>query len=172
MPIVATDILLRLAGGSSNTVPDSSLGGVMSTSTVIVDNTLHNLFDVVSGTESTAGDTEYRSFYVLNNHGTLAYQNAKIWINSETTHTNENVQISLAGEGANTTMETIANENTAPVSGGLSFQEAATEGAALSLGTLNAGQRYGIWVKRITTAGCLAKDNYTVVINVKGDTSE
>lgn len=170
MAITDTDILLRLSGGASNTDPNLSLGGIMSTTTSIVDNTLHNLFDKTLGSESTAGDTEYRGFYVLNNHGTLTLESAKIWIDSETTHTNANVKIALCDEGVNATMETIATENDAPT--GPTFDEHSTEGTALSLGNIAAGQRYGIWLQRIITAGCLAKNNYTVVLKVKGDTAE
>ena len=68
MAIAASDILIRLSGGSGNSDPNAALGGVMSTSTAVTDNTTHNLFDVVSGTESAAGDIEYRGVYVLNNH--------------------------------------------------------------------------------------------------------
>lgn len=171
MPIADTDILLRLSGGSGNSDPNASLGGVMSTSTVITDNTLHNLFDKVTGAESTAGDTEYRAFYVLNNHGSLTLQAPKIWIDSETTHTGEDVEIALAGEGVNATMETVANENTAPA--GESFSDASGEGSALSFpADLAAGQRMGIWVKRVTGSSTAAKNNYTIVIKVKGDTAE
>ena len=65
MAIAASDILIRLSGGSGNSDPNAALGGVMSTSTAVTDNTTHNLFDVVSGTESAAGDIEYRGVYVL-----------------------------------------------------------------------------------------------------------
>lgn len=170
MAIADTDILLRLSGGASNSDPNASLGGVMSTTTVITDNTLHNLFDKVLGSESSLGDTEYRGFYVLNNHGSLTLESAKIWIDSETSHAGANIQIALADEGLNATMETIATENDAP--SGPSFQEAATEGAALTLGNIPFGQRYGIWVKRVIGSGTLAKNNYTIVIKVKGDTAE
>lgn len=170
MAITSTDILLKLSGGSTNTDPNLSLGGGIST-TSIVDNTLHNLFDKVTGAESTAGDTEYRGFYVLNNHGSLTLESAKIWIDSETVHTDENVRIGLDLAGLNATMDTIPDENTAP-SPAVTFSEAATEGAALSLGNIPFGQYYGIWLERISTAGVLAKNNYTVVIKVKGDTAE
>lgn len=169
MPIAASDILCRLSGGASNTDPNLSLGGVMSTSTVITDNTLHNLYDVVSGAESTAGDTEYRGFYVLNNHGSLTMQSSKIWIDSESSHSGVNVKIALAGEGLNVTMETVANENTAPA--GETFAEAATEGAALTLGNIPNGQRFGVWLERIINAATAAFNNYTVVIKIKCDTA-
>jgi hypothetical protein len=79
MPIATTDLLIRLSGGGSNTLPNSSLGGVMSTTTVVTDNVTHNLFDQVDGTESNAGDTEYRGVYLLNNHGTLTAQNVRVY---------------------------------------------------------------------------------------------
>ena len=170
MAIVAGDILLRLSGGSGNTDPNLALGGVMSTTTVVTDNTSNNLFDKVTGTENTAGDTEYRGVYILNNHGSLPLQNAIVWIDSETSHAGVNVQIALAGEGVNATMETVANENTAPA--GETFTESATEGAALSLGSISSGQRYGVWLKRVVTAATAAAINdYTFTVKVKGDTA-
>lgn len=170
MAITDADIILRLSGGAGNADPNASLGGIMS-ATAIVDNTLHNLFDKVSGTESTAGDTEYRGFYVLNNHGSLTLESAKIWIDSETTHAGANVTIGLATQGLNGTLSTIALEGDTP-NPAVTFVEAATEGAALSLGNMPFGQKYGIWLKRVIGAGTLAKNNYTVVIKVKGDTAE
>lgn len=170
MAILDTDIHLRLSGGAGNSDPNASLGGVMS-SVQIVDNTLHNLFDKVSGTESTNGDTEYRGFYVLNNHGSLTLESGKIWIDSETVHTGANVQIGLATQGLNGEMSTIATEQDAP-SPVVTFVEAATEGAALSLGNVPFSNKYGIWLKRIINTGTLAKNNYTVVLKVKGDTAE
>jgi hypothetical protein len=75
MPITTADLLIRLSGGSSNSSVNASLGGVMSTTTAVTDNTTHNLFDQVDGTESAAGDVEYRGVYLLNNHGSLSAQN-------------------------------------------------------------------------------------------------
>ena len=170
MAITASDILIRLSGGSGNTDPNASLGGVMSTSTNVTDNSSHNIFDVTSGAESTAGDTEYRGLYVLNNHGSLSMTSTKIWVDSETSHSGADIEIALAGEGVNATMETIANENTAP--SGETFTDSATEGAALSMGTIASGQRYGFWIKRAITAGTAAKTNYSFVIKVKCDTAE
>lgn len=171
MTIADTDILLRLSGGAANTLPTASLGGIMSTTTSVVDNTAENLFDHVTGPQSTVGRTEYRMIYVLNNHGTIPYQNAIIWLDSETVHTGANIKIALDLAGANTTGDTIATEDEAP-SPALTFVEASTEGAALSLGTLNAGQRYAVWFQRIIGAGTLAKNNYTTVIKVKGSSAE
>lgn len=71
MAIVDADVKFFLSGGAGNSDPNASLGGVMS-STEVVDNTLHNLFDYVSGTEAGAGDTEYRAIYLKNTNSVNA----------------------------------------------------------------------------------------------------
>ena len=171
MAIVAADILYRLSGEAGNTDEDLAFGGVMSTTTVIIDNSANNLFDKITGAQSTAGRTQYHGFYVLNNHGSLPLENGKIWIDSETTHAGVDIEIGLALEGLNVTMDTIADEVTAP-DPAVTFVDAATEGAALTLGNIPSGQRFGIWVKQVVDAGTLAKTDYTFVIKVKGDTAE
>lgn len=164
MPIVASDIKYRLSGGASNTDPNASIGGVMSTTT----DAPASIFDNVSSAEAAAGDIEYRCVYVLNNHGTLSLDNAKVWIQANTPNAATDVAIGLAAEGANATAAAVANESTAPAS--VSFSAAASEGAALSLGNLAAGQRYGVWIRYTVTAGASAgADSFT--LRVKGDTA-
>ncbi len=80
-----------------NTNPNASLGGAVS-STEVVDNSLHNLFDKVSADESLSGDTEYRAVFIKNNHSTLTLENAKVYIYSNTPSPDTNVQISVATE--------------------------------------------------------------------------
>lgn len=169
MPITVSDILLRLSGGSSNSDPNAALGGVMSTTTTVTDNTTHNLFDVVSGTESSAGDTEYRGIYVLNNHGSLTAQNTHVYISSQTSSANTSLEIALAGEGLNATMETVGNENTAPV--GETFSAPSSYATGLDMGNIPFSQRYGLWVKRIVDAGAAAANDDTTTISVGLDTA-
>ena len=149
-------IQYRLSGGASNADPAASLGGAMSSEELDTD-----FWDAVSDAERVAGDTEYRCLYIVNNGDETAY-NCKIWI--QTDPTNCDHEIALAGEGANATAETVANENTAP--SGESFSAAASEGAALSLGTLAAADRYAVWEKRIVSAGETA-GSQTRVLRVK-----
>lgn len=167
MPIVAGDIDFHLSGGTSNTDPNASLGGVIS-NTQIVDNTLHNLFDKITGDESLAGDIEYRGYYVKNAHGTLTLEAAVIWIQQNTT--NSEISIALAAEAVNVTMATIANESTAP--SGITFSQPANKAAGLSIGNIPAGQFKGIWVKRDIGAATLAEDAAEFHIKVEGDTAE
>lgn len=169
MPIVAADILYRLSGGSGNTDPNASLGGIMSTSTEVTTNVTHNLFDVVSGAESLAGDIEYRGLYCLNNHGSLTAQNTALYISSNTSSGDTSLDIALAGEGLNATIETVANENTAPV--GESFSAPSTYGTGLSMGSIPTGQRYGFWVRRTVNASAVAVNDDTATINIDCDTA-
>ena len=45
MPIISSDIQLRLSGGASNSIPDASLGGVISRPQMGTE-LPHNLFDL------------------------------------------------------------------------------------------------------------------------------
>ena len=167
MPITATDILFKFSGGAGNSDPNASLGGAMST-TQITSATLHNLFDVVTGAESSAGDTEYRGFYVQNNHGSLTWLAPTVWIESEAA-SGASAAIALAGEAVNVAMETIANESTAPV--GESFTSPTTKGTGLVIADIPPGQFKGIWIRRTvpTSTGAQAADN--AQIRVEGDTN-
>ncbi len=169
MAIVAGDIIFRLSGGAANSDPNASLGGIMSTTTAIADASVENLFDNVSGAESTSGDTEYRGFYVLNNHGSLTWQTVVLWISTETPSADSLINLALAGEGLNATMETIADESTAPI--GESFTHPTTEGAGLAIGNMPFGNRFGIWVERVISAVAGAADADAAIMTFKGDTA-
>lgn len=168
MAIVAGDIDYHLSGGTSNTDPDAALGGAIST-TQITDATTHNLFDQVSSAEASAGDTEYRCFYVKNAHGTLTLQNAVVWIQTNTPSGDSTIDIGLGTSAINGTEQTVADESTAPTS--VSFSAPASEGAALSIGNIPAGEHKAIWVRRTITAAASAYTDDSVVIRVKGDTA-
>lgn len=167
MPIISTDIQYRLSGGAGNTDVNASLGGAKSSTSVGTG--LHNLFDVVSSAEASSGDTEYRCVYVHNNHGTLTMQSAKIWIVSNTPSTDTSIEIALGSSAVNGTEQTVANETTAPT--GVTFSAPASEGAALSIGDIPAGQHKAVWIKRIVNAGAAAYNDDSATIRVMCDTS-
>lgn len=168
MPIVASDLKIRLSGGSSNSDPNAALGGAKS-STEVTDNSTHNLFDQVSGTESNAGDTEYRCVYVHNGHGSLTAQNTHVYISSNTGSADTTIDIALAGEGLNATAETIADENTAPA--GETFSAPTTYAGGLDMGNIPSGQHYALWIRRTVTAGAAAVNDDAVTIKVDCDTA-
>ena len=171
MPIVASDIQYRLSGGAGNTSPAASLGGAISTAGggLITTDTLNNVWDDVSGAESSAGDIEYRAIFIKNNHGSLSLTGAKVWISSNTTSADDTIDIALAGEGINNTIETIANESTAPA--GETFSAPTTFAGGLSLGTLAAGQAHGLWIRRTVTAGAAAANANPYTLSVQGETA-
>lgn len=170
MPIVSTDIVYRVSGGAANTDPNASLGGARSTAGggVITSGVANNLWDNVAGDETTGGaDTEYRGFYVLNNHGSLTLQSPKVWIDSLTSSADTEFDIALAGEGLNGTMETVANESTAPV--GETFTRPVTKAGGLAPASIPFSQHHGIWIKRTVNQNAAAA-NDTGSIRVEGDT--
>lgn len=171
MAIVAGDIQFRVSGGAANTDPNAALGGAISTAGggLITTDVLNNVWDDVSGAESSSGDTEYRGLFVKNNHGSLTYTGAKIWISSNTTSTDDTIEIALADEALANTIETIANESTAPV--GPAFSAPTTFAGGLTLGNIGPGQAQGIWVKRIVSAAAQAANANPYTLSVQGETA-
>lgn len=173
MSIVASDIKKRFsvaaaAGNTTSGTAAASLGDQIST-TDITDATIGNLFDDISGAEATAGDTEYRCIFILNNHATLTLQAATIAVQSETsggstiTIALDNIATSAKGSSS-AQATTIADESTTPTGVG-SF------GAGpLTIGDLAPAECKAIWVKRVTSAGAAVTNPDTAVLRVSGDT--
>lgn len=180
MAIVAGDIVTRLsvktgaAGDSTAGTAAGSLGKYVSTTT-LTDATLHNLFDIITGDENAASEAEYRCLFVLNNHATLALQNAVLWLSSETAGgaaaaiAIDDIAVSAKG-AAGAQADEIADENTAPGAGVGSFSSPTTKATGLALGTIAAGSVKAFWVKR-TAANSAALDLDGVLFSVAGDTA-
>lgn len=168
MPIVAGDLEERFSGGSSNSDPDASLGGVKS-SVELTDNTTHNLWDVVSSAESSAGDTEYRCIYIHNGHGSLTLQNAAVYIDTNTPSGDTAVRIALGTSAINGTEQTIADESTEP--SGVTWSTAAGSGNALAIGNIPAGQHKAIWIERVVSSSASAANDDSYVLAYTGDTA-
>lgn len=173
MSIVASDIKKRFsvaaaAGDTTAGTAATSLGDQIST-TDITDATVGNLFDDVSGAEAAAGDTEYRCFFVLNNHATLTYQGATVAVQSETsggasvTLALDNIAVSAKGSSS-AQATTIADESSAPSGVG------AFSAGPLTIGDIPPGQCKGIWVKRVVLAGAAVTNPDTGVFRFSGDT--
>lgn len=168
MPIADTDLQYLLSGGGVNADPDASLGGSIS-STEVVDATLHNLFDIVLGAETSAGDTEYRCIYVKNNHGTLTLQGANIFINSQTPNADTSVEVGLGTSTINGTEQSVVDEDTAPI--GVTWEAGVGAANTLVIGDLTPGQTKAVWIKRIVGVGSSAYNGDTVTIEFDGDTA-
>lgn len=159
MSIVAADIELRYSGGAANTSPTAALGGALSTAGggTIDTGVKNDAWDDVSSAEALAGDTEYRGWYVKNNHATLTLSDARIYISADSANTSDIIDIALASEAVSTTIATITDEQTAPV--GPSFTHPTTFAGGLQLNSATGliAQAYkGIWCRRTITAAAPA----------------
>lgn len=165
---MAATLVYRLTGGSANSDPDSSLGGVMS-SEALAETALNNLFDDVEPSESSAGDTEYRALDVYNS-GDATAESVAIYMSTATSSSDSVLHIGHdATNNPHTTAwdgETIANESTAPASPTITFAER-TSGSKLSLPNIPSGQAARVWFKRIisASAGNTANDLGTLAVD-------
>lgn len=167
MPITASDITFNLSGGASNSDPNASLGGAISSEAIAAG--LHNLFDMVTGAESNAGDTEYRCFYIKNTHASLTLYGAKVWISANTPAAGSDISIGLGSAAIGAQEQSVVDESTPP--GSVTFSQPANEGEALSIGDIPAGSHKAVWVKRVIAAGAAAYNSDSCTIAVSGDTA-
>lgn len=172
MAIIASEIKFYYTGGASNNNPLLSKGGVIS-SVEITSASLHNLFDKVSGAQSTAGLMDYRCIGVKNTNATLALESAKAWI-SANTPANDDIAIGFEKPNSNA-VQNIASVTTTPT--GIAFYNPSTKGTGVELtgegdttGNIGTGKWVAIWVRRTVPAGTAAYSNNTATINVGGDT--
>lgn len=166
----ASDIQKRLSGGASNNDPNLSLGGKMS-STSIVNNALQNLFDNVSSAERASGVTDYRCFYLMNAHSTESLEDAVIFISAQTPSEDTDIEIGLdpagVGDGDTTGVATDIPDETYPPDG-VAFSAPANAGTGLSIGTMGPGDAVAVWVKRTVEPGAAAASNDPFTLRVIG----
>lgn len=167
MAITAAELKFYHSGGSSNSDPNASLGGVISSSEL--SGSVHNLFDVVGSSEASSGDIEYRCFYAKNTNATLTLQSAVFWISTDATGATTDIAVGLDPAGVSGTATTIGGEGSAPA--GVSFSTPTSEGAALSIGDMAAGAYQAIWVRRTVNAGATAANGLSATFTLKGDTA-
>lgn len=153
---MAATIEFRLTGGSTNTDPNLSLGGAMS-SNVVSETAMNNLFDNVTPTEATNGDTEYRAIDLYNS-GDATASAIEMYMSAETSSADSQLDF-----GTNNTThtggdqgDTIADEGTAP--GGITFAHYLT-GSRLSLTDIPAGSAVRVWIRRTIAVGASNTNN-------------
>jgi hypothetical protein len=140
---MAASLAFRLSGGSGNTDPAASLGGVMSSTAA----TANTLFDTVSAAEASAGDTEYRAIFLLNN-GDKDLTGVKLWISDQAA--SGVLALALDGAGKNADAEVESDEGSAPT--GETFSSPTDVGSAISVPDLAVGDRHAVWVRRVISA--------------------
>jgi hypothetical protein len=178
VPIATTDLLLKLSittGTAGNQAaqpnPNLSLGKYIST-TQVVDNTLNNLFDDISGDENAAGAVDYRCVFFHNAHATLTWLAPVVWISAEvagganTAIAVDNIAASAVGATA-AQAAVIATETTAPTGVG-AFSSPTTKATGLALGDIGPGQCRAVWVRR-TAQNSAAINNDGMTLRGEGD---
>lgn len=171
MPILPSEIKYYYTGGSSNTNPNTSLGGAISSQEISSGN-LHNLFDKVTGDESAAGDIEYRCMAVRNTNATLTWEAVKIFI-SANTPADDHIEIGVETPTTGA-VQVVANESTAPM--GITFSSPVSRATGLdargegdTATCIGPNKWAAIWLKRIVPAGASAFNLNSVVVVASGD---
>lgn len=149
--MIGTDVQFWTAAGSG-------LGG--SPSVAIPTPTA--VFDSVSHSEAQTGDIEYRVIYLKNTHAVRALGSTALWVTTQTTSPTTDIAIGLAPEGPGLDVTAIPNEQTPPV--GVSFSAPSSEGTGIAVGSIPAGQAYGVWLRRtvLLNTDDLAVDSCTL----------
>ena len=168
MTIASSALLFCLSGGAANSDVNASLGGTRSTET-ISDGTLNNLFDDVSAAEASAGDSEYRGIFLQMSDADETLSSARVWISASTTAAGDELYITTDSiglrTGANHTMSSISDENTAPTAIGTW-----TTGT-LSLGDMTPTSSYPLWIHRSVSVGASSYANNSATIAWDGETA-
>ena len=131
------------------TVTAASLPGTNQSDTIAVANVDDNFFDDIAGVEGFVGDTEYRVF-ALKNTAASAYL-VSLWLASQPGG-DSTLQIGLYTGGNNATAPTLADENTAPAGGDVTFSAPSTQATGLQV-TLAAGDYRCFYIQRTIAAG-------------------
>jgi len=170
MPIVASDILMRISGGASETDPNNALGGAMSTvgGGIVVTDVLNNDMDDITSAEASTGIIIYHGYYWENTHGSLTYIAPKMYIDTQTASGDTDLAIAIADEAVNTSIEIIANETTAP--SGPVFTAPANFAAGISVGDLDSTDFRGWWA-RYTVNNSATAILDTMTMGIQGDTN-
>jgi len=165
-PVTNSDIMLSLGGYSSTTL--------------LVNAAIHNLFDVVSTSERVSGDIEYRCFVMKNTNWTYTFKNIKIWILADTRYDKDDVSFAIeipTGDPILGICQSVATEGTSPIvnSGNVSdWSDAVTEQDGLTLNINSHGYDLGpneiiyIWVRRNIILGANTRNNQHVIFRMKG----
>lgn len=133
-------------------------------------------FDDVSGSENAAMESEYRCFFLRNDHATLTATNVTVFMQSQVAGgadcaiALDNIAASAKGASAAQAAQ-IASEDVAPTGVGSFSTTAVDDASGLVVGSLAPGQVKAIWVKR-TTTNSAALDNDGLTLGYDFDTAE
>jgi hypothetical protein len=135
-------------GSSSN--PGGSLGGAITTNE-IANSTINAVWDDTSLSEASAGDTEYRCFYIKW-VGAETVSNVVLFLSAKAHGPQDSVFIGKGTAAKNGTEQTIANETANPV--GVTFNNPGSRTTAITIASsMSTGEFQSVWLKRTIDAG-------------------
>ena len=184
MAISSSEIKLILSGSAvTNTVPNDSYGGVMSTAAggIITSDQLNNDMDDITSAEAASGITIYHAYYYKNTNNSspspLIYIAPKVYIQSNTATNETESYIGIPPELKNVAVQRLSAETgsgsaTPPVDPptNVTFSAPANYSGGLALLDLPATNYRGIWVKYVVDASASAVlDAYT--LGIQGDSN-
>ena len=159
---MAATLEFRLTGGSTNSDPNASLGGVMSSTSIDSSTVMNNLFDNVNPEEASNGDTEYRAIDIYNS-GDASGEVVEMWIDQETSSADTHLEIAYdttAKDGsdvdsechtASWSGEAVADEDTAPSNANSGFTQHLS-GSKLAMPAsqkIPPSEAVRVWVRRV-----------------------
>ena len=182
MPITSNDLLFKYTATGTTTNPELSLGGSLSPNT-IPSGIANNIFDDVTGNESSLGAQEYRAIGIWNTLTTHVWMNTSVRIDGydRAASSNDVIYFSVeqptgsAGTLPDGTIGTIGSVNDEPL--GASWTAEGTPSAYLAIsgvdysGSIGADDWGGIWLQRSVPADAVAYSNRSCTIRVIGETS-
>ena len=147
-----------------------SNGGTMATNNLDTGTLLHNIWDLVTGDQSSAGYSDYRIVYVRNGANQEAF-NVRLFI-----PTGKNWQdFCEMGVSATAPAGTVAavlsttDDSTAPT--GITWSTP-TEAAPLAIGNIPMNGFRALYLRRMITAGAAAKNLAEFDLTIRADTGE
>ena len=141
------------------------LGGALTTE--IPEESLHNIFDPVSGKEAKLGNIDYRCVYVKNKSTTASLYNAKMYIMAQPVNASESIRIGKGSSPLNSTEQRITDDNTKPLN--VNFYDAASLDNAIELGDIPNGSYKSVWIERTVLANAPVSENSKFFLVITGD---
>ncbi len=181
MGITVDDLLFKYTGEAGTANPETSLGGTCGVNTIPsgLDN---NIFDDVTGDESSLGAQHYRAIGIHNTLGTHIWMNVKMWTTGYLrSGSNYDIiyfgkeQPAGAGGDPDGTIQIVSAETVEP--SGVSWIEEGAPSNTIDMdgkdwvGSIGADDWAGIWLQRSVPAGAAAYSDRSCTLRVEGETS-
>lgn len=144
-----TYVLADSTGEMQNhiTVVAASLpGSDKSDTNITIARIANETYDDISKAEATAGDVEYRCFYLKNTHDTDTMYNVGVYLKSDAEGA-DSLKLGADLAGVNGTADTVATEGDAP-DPTVTFSAPASPPAGIDLGDLAPGDYVAFWIER------------------------